>query len=366
MPFCHSLLYVVAPYCLRFFFFFLMTRRPPRSTLFPYTTLFRSAVRACGQVRHLRRLLAVGNAGHAAHVQARAEGAPFAMQHHGAQPGRVPQPRQCVDQGVEHGGVQRIHLVGPGQGHLFRSVVHRYAHAFLAHGLSPCVYAVLCWRSAALRDSMALRAFAQSWSLQLASPAKLPPVAWYCPPSMAMVCPVRYSAWRLMRKTARLASSGMRPLRPMGLSARTCSPPCGFSRALMPSVGNRPGAMALKRMPRLPHSTASDCVMACTPDLAMAEGTVKAEPFQTQVVRMDSTLALRPSASQRRPHSSVRLKLPRMTMLATASKARMDRSSVRLTKLPAALLTRPVSAPPSRSGERRVGKEGRSRWSPYH
>src|SRR3712207_8029382 len=28
-----------------FFFFFLMIRRPPRSTLFPYTTLFRSAVR---------------------------------------------------------------------------------------------------------------------------------------------------------------------------------------------------------------------------------------------------------------------------------------------------------------------------------
>src|SRR2546425_4981126 len=31
-------------------FFFLMIRRPPRSTLFPYTTLFRSPVRA----RHLR------------------------------------------------------------------------------------------------------------------------------------------------------------------------------------------------------------------------------------------------------------------------------------------------------------------------
>src|SRR6185503_20559211 len=30
-----------------FFFFFLMIRRPPRSTLFPYTTLFRS-LRAAG------------------------------------------------------------------------------------------------------------------------------------------------------------------------------------------------------------------------------------------------------------------------------------------------------------------------------
>src|SRR6266542_6662139 len=30
------------PSCRVFFFFFLMIRRPPRSTLFPYTTLFRS------------------------------------------------------------------------------------------------------------------------------------------------------------------------------------------------------------------------------------------------------------------------------------------------------------------------------------
>src|SRR2546430_13578385 len=32
-------------------FFFLMIRRPPRSTLFPYTTLFRSAVAALAGVR---------------------------------------------------------------------------------------------------------------------------------------------------------------------------------------------------------------------------------------------------------------------------------------------------------------------------
>src|SRR5258708_15707710 len=31
---------------LPFFFFFLMIRRPPRSTLFPYTTLFRSRIRS--------------------------------------------------------------------------------------------------------------------------------------------------------------------------------------------------------------------------------------------------------------------------------------------------------------------------------
>src|SRR5256885_8729185 len=34
-----------------FFFFFLMIRRPPRSTLFPYTTLFRSV-----SLQHRRRI----------------------------------------------------------------------------------------------------------------------------------------------------------------------------------------------------------------------------------------------------------------------------------------------------------------------
>src|SRR3712207_8620313 len=34
-----------------FYFFFLMIRRPPRSTLFPYTTLFRSAHGPDGQRR---------------------------------------------------------------------------------------------------------------------------------------------------------------------------------------------------------------------------------------------------------------------------------------------------------------------------
>src|SRR5690348_17648455 len=38
-----------------FFFFFLMIRRPPRSTLFPYTTLFRSTAagsRRCSRSHH--------------------------------------------------------------------------------------------------------------------------------------------------------------------------------------------------------------------------------------------------------------------------------------------------------------------------
>src|ERR1041385_9419433 len=42
-------------------FFFLMIRRPPRSTLFPYTTLFRSAVERAGAGHDID--LAVGGAG---------------------------------------------------------------------------------------------------------------------------------------------------------------------------------------------------------------------------------------------------------------------------------------------------------------
>src|SRR5271169_5493075 len=44
----------VIPYRLFFFFFFLMIRRPPRSTLFPYTTLFRSATHAVALAGNVR------------------------------------------------------------------------------------------------------------------------------------------------------------------------------------------------------------------------------------------------------------------------------------------------------------------------
>src|SRR5258705_11790201 len=37
-----SFFYIPSAHSFFFFFFFLMIRRPPRSTLFPYTTLFRS------------------------------------------------------------------------------------------------------------------------------------------------------------------------------------------------------------------------------------------------------------------------------------------------------------------------------------
>src|SRR5258708_21984967 len=45
------------------FFFFLMIRRPPRSTLFPYTTLFRS------DVQYGRSRTIDGSAGHVAQSQ---------------------------------------------------------------------------------------------------------------------------------------------------------------------------------------------------------------------------------------------------------------------------------------------------------
>src|SRR5690606_2295946 len=113
----------------------------------------------------------------------------------------------------------------------------------------------------------------------------------------------------------------------------------GLSLALIPSVGKGPGAIELKRMPRPPHSTASDWPMMLIPALDMAEGTVNGPPFQIQVVRIDTTEAFLPSASQRLPQPRVTKNEPRKTILAMASKPRGDRSSVREIKLPAALLT---------------------------
>src|SRR2546427_8020165 len=63
------LLYVISlsPHCLSpVFFFFLMIRRPPRSTLFPYTTLFRSRARPacrnrCARSAPPRRRTAAGD-----------------------------------------------------------------------------------------------------------------------------------------------------------------------------------------------------------------------------------------------------------------------------------------------------------------
>src|SRR2546425_10465596 len=42
-----------------FFFFFLMIRRPPRSTLFPYTTLFRSGLPRLSRISRARTAMIV-------------------------------------------------------------------------------------------------------------------------------------------------------------------------------------------------------------------------------------------------------------------------------------------------------------------
>src|SRR5258705_14001203 len=46
------------------FYFFLMIRRPPRSTLFPYTTLFRSVVRKDDSLWSVLRQPAIGGVAH--------------------------------------------------------------------------------------------------------------------------------------------------------------------------------------------------------------------------------------------------------------------------------------------------------------
>src|SRR5438034_11705257 len=52
---CFSFLSLFFFFSLYFFFFFLMIRRPPRSTLFPYTTLFRSDSSGDNRPAALRR-----------------------------------------------------------------------------------------------------------------------------------------------------------------------------------------------------------------------------------------------------------------------------------------------------------------------
>src|SRR5438034_1099 len=106
-----------------------------------------------------------------------------------------------------------------------------------------------------------------------------------------------------------------------------------------------PGAIALRRIPYLPHSEASDIVIACTAAFAIADGTTNAEPVQTHVVSVEMTEPGRPLAIQRRPAACVVLNDPFMTVEVTASNARGLMSLVWAMKLAAALLIRPVSGP---------------------
>src|SRR2546430_16239988 len=79
-----------------FFFFFLMIRRPPRSTLFPYPTLFRSAVEWPARPRRAG-LAGPSNMGGGARVRldqlieliGRTLGREVRIERHGDQPGDV-------------------------------------------------------------------------------------------------------------------------------------------------------------------------------------------------------------------------------------------------------------------------------------
>src|SRR2546421_3346896 len=67
----HFFLTMSSTISLLLLFFFLMIRRPPRSTLFPYTTLFRSLE---DQVLRRQRRSARGPQGHRRHPKGRAQG----------------------------------------------------------------------------------------------------------------------------------------------------------------------------------------------------------------------------------------------------------------------------------------------------
>src|SRR2546422_182071 len=81
--------YSLTPYLL--LFFFLMIRRPPRSTLFPYTTLFRS-VRDCS-------------------CQARRYGGRHRLKTRGPTVPRGPKRRQCRSEEHTSELQSRLHLV---------------------------------------------------------------------------------------------------------------------------------------------------------------------------------------------------------------------------------------------------------------
>ena len=77
----------------------------------------------------------------------------------------------------------------------------------------------------------------------------------------------------------------------------------------------------------------------------MAEGTTKAEPLHTHVVRFDNTDPGSPSAIQRLPTASVVLNEPVITVEVTASKARGLKLTVGAMKFAAALFSTPVNGP---------------------
>src|SRR6266853_6997941 len=98
-----------------FFFFFLMIRRPPRSTLFPYTTLFRS--RGAARSRSLQKVTQP--------VRAHAYLARDASQREARRLAREPVPQQRDWQRRDHRAGSHVTTVrgGAGRGALRRSLL---------------------------------------------------------------------------------------------------------------------------------------------------------------------------------------------------------------------------------------------------
>src|SRR6476661_9761777 len=124
---------------------------------------------------------------------------------------------------------------------------------------------------------------------------------------MTICSPLTYPDLSLTKNAARSASSSCVPKRPRGFFflAISSNDFTGISRENAPSVGTGPGAIAFKRIPYLPHSTARLRVIFSTPAFATDEGTTYGEPHCAYVVVMLRTLALRFSLIQRLPQAMV-------------------------------------------------------------
>src|SRR2546422_7833926 len=136
-----------------FFFFFLMIRRPPRSTLFPYTTLFRSRVHAVhndpntGRVGdHRVRELASERVRYRHHDVCAPRGEPVQEPRHPRirvstpvirvhEPGHARAPR-CQGRFVPHAAV-RVHYVGGDRAKDRKSTRLNSSHGYIS-------YAVFC------------------------------------------------------------------------------------------------------------------------------------------------------------------------------------------------------------------------------
>src|SRR5690242_21705622 len=91
-----------------FLLFFVSIRRPPRSTLFPYTTLFRSALHPQFGRRYGERSRAVP--GHAAEILFRRARHPEAAQRVGNAEYREPRQPARHDAGIRNVEIGRAHV----------------------------------------------------------------------------------------------------------------------------------------------------------------------------------------------------------------------------------------------------------------